>query len=159
MTCESVPQRAEGAEVVRLRVLWYALRSPGFDAPGAPGIAYDRDRVQTSPSVPTVPHGYGTGHAVDRVGLRIARTPPAAAAVLRWYRGVDAAADLAAGRVRPILDRLALALAPVGARVRWASSAPAGAAPAAVEAHAARAGRAWARARMAEAWDAWEAAR
>lgn len=60
----------EPAELVRLRVLWYALRVRGLDACGAPGIAYDRPVVQSSPQQPAAPHGYGMGHARATAPLR-----------------------------------------------------------------------------------------
>jgi len=139
-------------------VLWYSLRAAGLDLPGPPGIDYTRDRVQTSPACPTTPHGYGTGHAVDRVALRlaaIARTSPEAARTLRWYRGHPAQADLDAGRVRAILGALVTALATPADRAAWAASAPEGADARAVLSHVEAAGRAWARARMGAAWAAW----
>lgn len=74
------------ADLTRLRVLWYSLRAPGCDPPGPPGIDYTRDRVQTSPACPTTPHGYGTGHAVDRVALRLA-------AIARWRADATRAAQ------------------------------------------------------------------
>lgn len=146
------------ADLTRLRVLWYSLRAQGFDPPGPPGIDYTRDRVQTSPACPTTPHGYGTGHAVDRVALRlaaIARTAPETARTLRWYRGHPAQADLDAGRARAILGALVTALATPGDRAAWAASAPGGADARAVLSHVEAAGRAWARARMGAAWAAW----
>lgn len=149
------------ADLTRLRVLWYSLRAAGLDLPGPPGIDYTRDRVQTSPACPTTPHGYGTGHAVDRVALRlaaIARTSPEAARTLLWYRGHPAQADLDAGRARAILGALVTALATPGDRAAWAASAPGGADARAVLSHVEAAGRAWARARMGAAWSAWAAA-
>lgn len=152
---------AASPDLTRLRVLWYSLRAPALDLPGPPGIDYTRDRVQTSPACPTTPHGYGTGHAVDRVGLRlaaIARTAPEAARTLRWYRGHPAQADLDAGRARAILGALVTALATPADRAAWAASAPSAADARALLAHAEAAGRAWARARMAAAWAAWAGA-
>lgn len=152
---------AASPDLTRLRVLWYSLRAPGIDPPGPPGIDYTRDRVQTSPSCPSTPHGFGTGHAVDRVSARltaIARTAPEAARTLRWYRGHPAQADLDAGRARVILGALVTALATGADRAAWAASAPEGADARAVLSHVEAAGRAWARARMAAAWAAWAGA-
>ena len=112
--------RAESSELVRLRVLWYALRARGIDACGAPGIAYDRPVVQTSPTPPTVPHGYGMGHARDPVAARLDELAGTEAAVtLRWYRSYDATGAWASGSVEAILDACVRALATAQQLAAW----------------------------------------
>jgi hypothetical protein len=149
---------ADPAELTALRVLWHSLRAASLDPPGAPGIAYDRPVVQTSPATPTLPHGFGTGHAVDRVGLRLTaldRTHPGPARTLRWYRGRDAAADLAAGRTEVILVALARAHAPAETWERWARAVPADCRADRILPTIRAAACVWARARMGEAMAVW----
>lgn len=145
-------------ELVRLRVLWYALRTRGFDAAGAPGIAYDRPIVQSSPERPTVPHGYGLGHARDRVEDRLTALDGTEAGVtLRWYRAHPAESALSAGNVGGILDALARTLAPAASLLAWGEAASrAGGTPSQVQARVTASARTWARARMARAAAAWE---
>lgn len=150
----------EDPALTALRVLWHALHPPGCDPPGAPGIAYDRPVVQTSPPCPTLPHGYGTGSAVDTVALRlaaIARTAPQATRTLRWYRGLPAAADLAAGRVEVILVALARAHAGPEMWERWAKAVPADIPAGRILPSIRAFACVWARARLAEAVRVWEA--
>ena len=147
----------ESPELVRLRVLWYALRARGMDAAGAPGIAYDRPVVQSSPQQPAVPHGYGMGHTRDPVGAKLAAITGEPAATLRWYRAHDAAPALAAGRASSILDALVRDVASVAEREAWAASGVAdGREGGALLAHIEAAGRSWARARMRRAIAAWQ---
>lgn len=152
--------KAEAPELVRLRVLWYALRQRGHDAAGAPGIAYDRPVVQSSPQQPTTPHGYGLGHARDRVGERLAALAGTEAAVtLTWYRSYDASGAWQSGSVEAILDACVRGLASQAQLVAWASAASAaGHSGRAVQAHVTAAGRTWARARLARAAAAWDGA-
>lgn len=150
--------RAESSELARLRVLWYALRARGLDACGAPGIAYDRPVVQSSPQQPAAPHGYGMGHARDPVTARLdALCGTEEAVTLRWYRAHDAAPALTAGRVASILDALVRDVATVAEREAWAASAVAdGREGAALLTHLETRGRSWARARMRRAIAAWQ---
>ncbi len=147
----------EPPELVKLRVLWYALRARGMDCAAAPGIAYDRPVVQTSPQQPAVPHGYGMGRARDPVTERLAAlSGTEACATLTWYRGYDAAPALASGSAEAILDACARALATAEHLAAWGRSGAAqGHAGRALQAHVTAAGRTWARARMARAWVAW----
>lgn len=146
----------EPAELVRLRVLWYALRARGLDACGAPGIAYDRPVVQSSPQQPAAPHGYGMGHARDPVTVRLDALSGEAAVTLRWYRAYPAQASLDAGHVGAILDALARELAPAAVVLAWGVAASREHRTATqVQAHVTSAARTWARARMARAWTAW----
>ncbi len=147
----------EPPELVRLRVLWYALRVRGLDACGAPGIAYDRPVVQSSPQQPAAPHGYGMGHARDPVSARLdALAGTEAAVTLRWYRAHPAQGALDAGAVGAILDALARELAPAAAVLAWGVAASRdGRTATQVQAHVTSAARTWARARMARAWSAW----
>lgn len=148
---------AEDPELVRLRVLWYALRARGLDAAAAPGIAYDRPVVQSSPQQPAAPHGYGMGHARDAVSARLARIVGSEECVtLVWYRGHPAEASLVAGRVTSVLDAMVRELAPVVLLATWGASATkAGHSGPKLTAHVEAAGRAWARARFARAAEAW----
>ena len=147
----------ESPELVRLRVLWYALRVRGLDAAGAPGIAYDRPVVQSSPQQPAVPHGFGLGHARDPVGDRLRTLDGTEAGVtLRWYRSHPAEPALSAGHVGGILDAMARTLAPASALLAWGEAASrAGGTPSQVQARVTASARTWARARMARAWVAW----
>lgn len=148
-------ETTEAPELARLRVLWYALRRHGHDTPGAPGIAYDRPVVQTSPQQPAVPHGFGLGHARDVVGERLAAMPAGEArATLAWYRSHDASGAWASGSVDAILDACVRALATAAQIAAWAASSQEGTARQR-QAHVTAAGRTWARARMARAWTAW----
>lgn len=145
----------DAPELVALRVLWHSLHPPGCDPPGAPGIAYDRPVVQTSPATPTTPHGFGTGHSVDRVGARLAAidaAAPAVARTLRWYRTRPAPPD----SVRAVLAACAAALATPQDRAAWARSAPEGDARELVR-HVDAAALVWARARMTAAVVVWDA--
>lgn len=145
----------EAPELVRLRVLWYALRRQGHDAPGAPGIAYDRPVVQTSATTPAVPHGFGLGHARDLVGERLAAMPVGEArATLCWYRSHDASGAWASGSADAILDACVRALATSAQLAAWAASSQEGT-PRQRQAHVTAAGRTWARARLARAWTTW----
>lgn len=145
----------EAPELVRLRVLWYALRRQGHDAPGAPGIAYDRPVVQTSATQPAVPHGFGLGHARDLVGERLAAMPAGEVrATLCWYRGHDASGAWASGSADAILDACVRALATSAQLAAWAASSQEGT-PRQRQAHVTAAGRTWARARLARAWAVW----
>lgn len=150
----------EAPELVRLRVLWFALRARGLDAAAAPGIAYDRPRVQSSPERPAVPHGYGLGHARDPVSVRLASLAGTEAAVtLHWYRSYDATGAWASGSVEAILDACVRGVASQAQLAAWAASARSAELGArATQAHVTAAGRAWARARMARAWAAWQSA-
>lgn len=151
----------DSPELVRVRVLWYSLRAPGFDPPGPPGIDYTRDRVQTSLSCPTTPHGFGTGHAFDPVGARLdalAREHPGPARWLRWFRAYDAAPALTAGSVRAILDAAVRDLAEPYELAGWITSAPTDAGPQRQAAHVAAASRAWARAHLGAAEALWRGA-
>jgi len=147
----------ESPELMRLRVLWYALRARGMDAAGAPGIAYDRPVVQTSPTPPTVPHGYGMGRERDPVADRIAQLAGTEAAVtLRWYRSYDATGAWASGSVEAILDACVRALATAEQCAAWGRAGTAsGREGKALAAHVTAAGRTWARARFRRAWAAW----
>lgn len=145
----------EAPELVRLRVLWCALRRQGHDAPGAPGIAYDRPVVQTSAQQPAVPHGFGLGHARDLVGERLAAMPVGEVrATLCWYRGHDASGAWASGSADAILDACVRALATSAQLAAWAASSQEGT-PRQRQAHVTAAGRTWARARLARAWAVW----
>lgn len=150
----------EAPELVRLRMLWYALRQRGHDAAGAPGIAYDRPVVQSSPQQPAVPHGYGMGHARDRVGERLAALAGTEAAVtLTWYRSYDASGAWASGSVEAILDACVRGIASQAQLAAWVAAArAAGHAARAAQAHVTAAGRTWARARLARAATAWDGA-
>lgn len=146
---------AEPADLVRLRVLWFALRARGVDAPGAPGIDYARPVVQTSSSVPSLPHGFGRA-SHDPVSARLATMPDAVQPTLRWYRSHPAEAPLAAGCVDAILDACAHALAPLAERMSWERAAmAAGRTPRARTEHRMVAARAWAASRLAAAAAAW----
>lgn len=144
-------------ECVRLRVLWYSLRAGRCDdAPGAAGIDYARPQVQSSAVVPTVPHGFGRGHARDPIAERIAEMPESVRATLAWYRAHPAQTALSAGSVDSILDALAHALAPVSDRAAWERAATAASdSPRARTLHRVAAARTWARARLAAACAAW----
>ena len=145
----------EAPELVRLRVLWFALRRQGHDAPGAPGIAYDRPVVQSSPQQPTTPHGFGLGHARDVVSERLAAMPAGEVrATLCWYRSHDASGAWVSGSAEAILDACVRALATSAQLTAWAASSQEGTARQR-QAHVTAAGRTWARARMARAWTAW----
>lgn len=152
-----IARGGESPELVRLRVLWYALRQRGLDAAGAPGIAYDRPVVQSSPTPPTVPHGYGMGHARDPVAARLDELAGTEAAVtLRWYRSYDAAPAFAAGRAVAILDALVRDVASAAQREAWlAAGVRAGHEGGALLTHLETQGRVWARARMRRAIAAW----
>ena len=153
-----IARGVEDRELVRLRVLWYALRARGMDAAGAPGIAYDRPVVQSSPQQPAAPHGYGMGHARDSVQARLdALCGTEEAVTLRWYRAHDAAPALTAGRVSSILDALVRDVASVAEREAWAAvGVKAGHEGGALLAHLETQGRVWARARMRRAIAAWQ---
>lgn len=148
---------AESPELVRLRVLWYALRQRGHDAAGAPGIAYDRPMVQSSPQQPAVPHGYGMGHARDPVSERLAALAGTEPGVtLAWLRGHPAEEALRVGGVASILDAMVRELAPLQLLGAWGQAGrDAGHAGPRLSAHVETAGRMWARARVARAWAAW----
>ena len=150
----------ESTELVRLRVLWFALRQQGRDAAGAPGIDYARPVVQTSATTPTVPHGFGLGHARDRVAERLAALAGTEAAVtLTWYRSYDASGAWRSGSVEAILDACVRGIASQAQLVAWASAASAvGHSGRAIQAHVTAAGRTWARARLARAATAWDGA-
>jgi len=144
-------------ECVRLRVLWYSLRAGhAADAPGAAGIDYARPQVQSSAVVPTVPHGFGRGHARDSIAERIAEMPESVRVTLTWYRAHPAQTALSSGSVDSILDTLAYALAPLADRAAWdRAAAAAKSSPRARTLHRVAAARAWARARLADACAAW----
>lgn len=147
----------ESTELVRLRVLWFALRQQGRDAAGAPGIDYARPVVQTSATTPTVPHGFGLGHARDRVAERLAALAGTEAAVtLCWFRSYDASGAWQSGSVEAILDACVRGLATQVQLAAWAAAARTSAqGTRATQAHVTAAGRTWARARLARAWAAW----
>lgn len=136
---------------------WYRLaldlRSVAPDCAAAPGIDYERlsQRVQTSPTQPDVPHGYGRGHVrPDPVAAKLERVSGPALPVLLWLRSFGPALDwLAADRVEAKRSALLDALATSGIASdedvrRW---------------HAAdrmvNARRVWARLRLRAAWSAW----
>jgi hypothetical protein len=146
---------SEPAELVRLRVLWLALRARGSDTPGAPGIDYARPVVQTSSPVPALPRAFGR-HGHDPVAARLATMPPAERATLAWYRSHPADGLLAAGAVNAILDACAHALAPVAERAAWDRAAMAAhSTPRARTEHRMIAARAWASSRLSAAAAAW----
>lgn len=146
---------AEPRELVRLRMLWYALRARGIDAPGAPGIDYARPVVQTTPSVPSVPHGFGRPTR-DPVSARLATMPDDVRPTLTWFRSHPAEGLLAAGCVDAILDACAHALAPLAERIAWERAAMAAhPTPRARTEHRIVASRRWASTRLEMAASSW----
>ena len=147
---QKAPSRDEDRALYRLAL---DLRSVSPDCAAAPGIDYERlsQRVQTSPTEPTLPHGYGRGHVrPDPVAARLTRVAGPALPVLLWLRSFGPTLEwLAADRVEAkradLLDALANAgIATYEDARRWAAAD-----------HPTTARRTWARLRLRAAWSAW----
>ena len=110
----------ESPELMRLRVLWYALRARGMDAAGAPGIAYDRPVVQVTPAIPTTPHGYGRSQTRDPVAARIAAMPCVVRIVRVAPRDLDVGDNLSRA-AKAVRDEIAawLGTDDRDARITW----------------------------------------